>query len=316
MIEGHGDDTYRYKDIRVNFSSNICQHADLSALKAHLASRLDVIANYPEPEAWTLEKLIAKQIGIPAECVVVTNGATDAIYLIAQSFPFDYTILGPTFSEYEDACDRFFGEPDLRSLWLCNPNNPNGFYYSKDDVKMFSRNYNLVVVDQSYACYTDKPLLGAKEVVKMKNVILIHSMTKTYGVPGLRLGYITANASLTTALRQQMRPWAVNALAIEAGKYLVANGQALKPDLEEAQKLRRKLKALKGITVDETCTNFMLCKIKGHTAAQLKEYLAREHKMLIRDASNFNGLTPNHFRIAAQSADENDALVEAIQQFV
>ena len=327
MIEGHGDDTYRYEGIRANFSSNICQHTDLSALKAHLTSRLDLIANYPEPEAWTLEKLIAEKLGIPARCVVVTNGATDAIYLIAQTFPFDYKILGPTFSEYEDACKMFFGNPYLHSLWLCNPNNPNGYYYSEDDIMLFSRNFDKVVVDQSYECYTDKPVLDAQTAVGMKNVILIHSMTKTYGVPGLRLGYITANASLTALLRQQMRPWAVNALAIEAGKFLMANGQALRPDLKEAQRLRGQLHALKGISVDETCTNFMLCKIDGstavpagfpanHTASRLKEYLVCEHKMLIRDASNFNGLTPFHFRIAAQTPAENDALVAAIQQFL
>ena len=70
------------------------------------------------------------------------------------------------------------------------------------------------------------------------------------------------------------------------------------------------------MSVLPTDTNFMLCQLDVSTAAVLKEYLAQEHKMLIRDASNFRGLTPRHFRIAAQTPEENDALVEAIKQFM
>jgi threonine-phosphate decarboxylase len=60
----------------------------------------------------------------------------------------------------------------------------------------------------------------------------------------------------------------------------------------------------------------MLCKLSKRTAAELKDYLVREHRMLIRDASNFNGLTARHFRVASQTPEENDALVAAINQFL
>ena len=83
----------------------------------------------------------------------------------------------------------------------------------------------------------------------------------------------------------------------------------------EALQLRQRLLAL-GIEVQPTQTNFMLCRIEGHTAAQLKDYLVREHGMLIRDASNFKGLDEGHFRVAAQTLSENDALVAAIVKFL
>ena len=316
MIRGHGDDIYQYGELRCNFSSNICQHADLTALKAHLASRLDLIANYPEPEAWSLEQMIAEKLGIPAECVIVTNGATDAIYLVAQTFRYRYQLLTPSFSEYEDACLMFPPMSNHTIRWICNPNNPTGDVFSLDDIKRFAKQDDLLVIDQSYEDYTDAVMLSAKEAVRMKNVIQLHSLTKTYGVPGLRIGYITAHGSLTALLRQNLRPWSVNALAIEAGKYLISHGQPLKPDLKEAQRLRCRLQEIEGITVDDTRTNFMLCKMAGHTAAQLKDYLVRKHGMLIRDASNFKDLTPHHFRIASQTPAENDALVEAIAHFV
>jgi threonine-phosphate decarboxylase len=150
----------------------------------------------------------------------------------------------------------------------------------------------------------------------MKNVIQIHSMTKTYGIPGLRLGFITTNVSFAGVIRQQMRPWSVNALAIEAGKFLMQRSKPCVPDLQEAQRLYKQLRTIESIKVERTQTNFMLCYIKGHTAAELKDYLIREHGMLIRDASNFRNLTPHHFRVASQTPEENEALVAAIRQFV
>ena len=106
MIEGHGDDSYKYsRPITANFSSNVYNRVDLSALKAHLCARIDGIGNYPEPEPYTLEACLARRHRLPAEAVCVTNGATEAIYLTAQTFRGTNTaIVQPTFSEYADAC--------------------------------------------------------------------------------------------------------------------------------------------------------------------------------------------------------------------
>ena len=145
MIEGHGDDSYKYsRPITANFSSNVYSRVDLSALKAHLCTRIDGIGNYPEPEPYTLEACLARHHRLPAEAVCVTNGATEAIYLTAQTFRGTNTaIVQPTFSEYADAC-RMHGHrvtslywfpaesegyrlpEEVRMLWLCNPNNPTG----------------------------------------------------------------------------------------------------------------------------------------------------------------------------------------------
>jgi threonine-phosphate decarboxylase len=153
-------------------------------------------------------------------------------------------------------------------------------------------------------------------VAELPNVIQVHSFTKTYAVPGLRLGYITAHKRLTEEMRLFLRPWSVSALAIEAGKYLFEHLELIcRPDLAEAQRLRQQLIAI-GIDVMPTQTNFMLCRMKEHDAGALKKYLVRHHGMLIRDASNFHGLTPQHFRVAAQTPVENDALVAAIRNFI
>ncbi len=324
MIEGHGDDLYRYDNIKMNFSSNIYAGTDLSELETFLSGRLDTIRSYPEPSAATLERMIAADCGISPDEVLVTSGAVDAIYLIAQAWRDAGTchVIQPTFREYEDAC-RVFGyqeQEDGALCWLCNPNNPTGSVLPASEVMALAERHRLLVVDQSYEDYTMSPLLAPAQAVKCDNVILLHSMTKRYAVPGLRLGFITARAGIISLLREQYRPWAINALSLEAGKWLVERGETAIPDLNsylaETQRLRRALDRIDRIGTMETMTNFFLCTIREATASELKEYLAREHGILIRDASNFTGLTPHHFRIATQSPDQNDALVAAIRFFL
>lgn len=324
MIDGHGDDIYSYSGIRMNFSSNIYAHSDLSELEEHLCRHMEVIRSYPEPSPRSLEKLIAHEYGIDPDEVLVTSGATDAIYLIAQAFRHlkTYYVYHPTFSEYEEACRLFGYEERLDGAlcWLCNPNNPTGRVVAEDMIIEASAAHEIFVVDQSYEDYTLCRMPGPADMLCPHNIIQIHSMTKQYGVPGLRIGYITASAGIIRYLREQYRPWAINALAIEAGKWLLENSAVLIPNLkeylQETQRLQARLAALKGIEVYGTDTNFFLCTIHPRTAADLKDYLAKYHDILIRDASNFCGLTPHHFRIATQSLEENDALVEAISEFI
>ncbi len=286
---------------------------------AYLATRPELIGHYPEPEAWSLEAIIAEREGLEPENVIVTNGATEAIYLIAQAFPLHAEIPHPTFSEYEDACKMFPRlDTEHNMLWICNPNNPTGDVYNQSVIDRMLVNYDLLVVDQSYENYTDHFVMNARWAAQLPNLIQIHYLTKTFAVPGVRLGYITAHASLTQHLRRFLRPWSVSALSVEAGKFLMQHDDLrCKPDLNEAQRLRDQLQQIDGILTQETHTNFMLCQFESnHTAADLKDYLACEHHLLIRNASNFRGLTQRHFRVAAQTPAENDTLVAAIKQFV
>ena len=336
MINGHGDDRYRYDDlVQMNFSSTIYQHADHSMLKEYLAEHIDVLTNYPESQPKQLEKLIAQQLGISPESVMVTNGATEAVYIIAQLFRHSCSIIPqPTYSEYADACrlnkhiityesgNDITDLPKDRVYWVCNPNNPSGNVLKKgfvDYVVRRSPRYTFVI-DQSYGTFTKEPLLEARDMQGLPNVILIHSLSRKYSVPGLRLGYITAHPSTILLLRALRHPWSIPALSIEAGKFLIEQGQPVVSELDaylaETQRLRSELRKIEGMRIFETKTNYMLCELDGVTGAALKNHLVHEHGMLIRDCYNFYGLSRGHFRISTQLPEENDALVAAIRQYV
>lgn len=337
MISGHGDDAYRYgPKIKYNFSSNVFGRANIEGLKEHLRRCMDEIGSYPEPEPYTLEAEIAASKSLVPGEVSVTNGATESIYLIAQTFGgCNVAILQPTFSEYADACSMhncntkaiytlpdkdsgFLLPSDIDMLWLCNPNNPTGKVYEIEHLrKMVENNPNVIfVIDQSYEAFTTGETFTAKEAVGYGNLFLLHSMTKRYAVPGIRLGYITGDSALLGCLRKNRMPWSVNRLAIEAGIYLVQHPDEAAIDMQaylsEAQRLRSMLNSLEGVDVIPTQTHFMLAKLNAGKASHLKEYLAAEHGILIRDASNFEGLDERYFRIAAQTPPENDKLVGAI----
>ncbi len=334
MLNGHGDDIYRYKDIRLNFSSNVYNHFDHEGLFCFLANRLDNVVSYPEPTPVSLEKEIAGIKGLAEDEVCVTNGATEAIYLIAQTFRRSKTaILMPTFSEYADACrlheHQICSIYDLEQIperaqmvWLCCPNNPTGTVVDKEVLMECFKKYEdkVFVLDASYAPFTLEQLLTPREAAELPNVIMLHSMTKEYAIPGLRLGYITAEAGLLKRIKLQRMPWAVNQVAIEAGHYLLAHEDEYQMDVEalmqERERMTERLQALGCVEVWPSQTHILLCKLRMGKAAALKDYLAENHGILIRDASNFEGLDASFFRIAIQTKEEDDVLVNAIGEWI
>ena len=341
MINGHGDDSYQFlHPIQSNFSSNVYNRTPLNGLKTYLCENMDSIAHYPEPAPYTLEKQLATYHHLQADEVCVTNGCTEAIYLIAQTFRESHSLVfQPTFTEYADACrlhkhtlSSFYQWPTAQEgfrlplnqglCWLCNPNNPTGEVVDPSYLRQLIAHNPQVcfIIDQSYEAFTLHPLFSAQEAAEFPQVLLLHSMTKKYAIPGLRLGYVTGNAALLEKIRVHRMPWSVNQLAICAGKYLLSHACELQlplPQLlQETDHLRQSLKALGVVDVWDTDTHFLLCSLRWGTAASLKQYLAEKHGILIRDASNFVGLDARYFRIATQTPEENAQLIHAIQAWI
>lgn len=318
MIQGHGDDLYLYPEVKANFSSNVYSGTEHGALLTHLASSLEqLVGSYPEPEPYTLQQELASNLGIYPDQILVTNGATEAIYLIALLFSGARSYIHqPTFSEYESACrvygHLFVSQADAQIHWLCNPNNPTGELHEEKHLPQ-EKTY---VIDRSYEYFCRHPLRHISEdVLENEERIYIHSLTKRYRLPGLRLGYVIAPRKYIDRLRRLRQPWSVNALAIEAGRWLLREGmpQSINlPELfNEADRIREVLLSY-DYEVSPSTTHFFTVRTP-YDAAELKSYFATNFNLLIRDASNFYGLSTKHIRVATQRRLENDLLLDALK---
>lgn len=325
MIEGHGDDLYRYGGkVRHNFSSNIRDFGGHEALMRHLASKEHLLRNYPEPEPRRLEAALAATLGITPEQVMAFNGATEAIYMIARAHAGAMSgIDTPTFSEYEDAC-RLNGhtittsdDPRCRLCWTCNPNNPTGTAIPPEAMARMldAKPDKTTVVDASYAAYSVAPVMSVGEMLTRSNVLVLGSFTKRFGIPGLRLGYLAGAPELLEPLRRMRMPWSMGALSIEAGLYFLKHSGDYRIDStglhSEAIRIAEALNDM-GIATGDTDCNFLLCRLPHGEAGELKKWLVERYGILIRDASNFRGLDKRYFRVAAQTPAENGLLIEAL----
>ncbi len=334
MLHGHGDDGYRCgRMLRANFSSNVRPGGVPAALRDHLLTQLDRAGTYPEVAAESLTALLAAQHRVTPGQVLVTNGAVAAIYLVAQAWRGARSaVVGPTFAEYTDAAqleqhevtwisrEDFAAERlgDAMLVWLCNPNNPTGEVFSRDTLLGVIDRHPAVtfVVDLAYGDFCATAPLRAADTETRTNLVLLHSLTKNFGIPGLRLGCLAAAGPTRARIARAAGPWAVNALALAAGEFCLRHPAevALPREelLTETTRLRATIADVPGLRPWPTATAFFLVELARGGAPQLKDWLVREQGLLVRDASNFPGLAAPCVRIATQTAEQNQWLVEAL----
>lgn len=335
MIHGHGDDLYKSStEVKANFSTNVWYEADTQPLCRFLESRLDRIFHYPEPDAASFRRVAAARHHVLPENVLAGNGATELFYLVAHAFVGSRTLLPvPSFTEYEDACGLydhhmvFLTEPDVCHLpedanlmFICNPNNPDGRIWSEEAITTLLDAYPdmVVVVDESFIYFAPEARSAVSLIHDYPNLLVIRSMTKCYAIPGLRLGYMLGDERLLEYIGCFAQPWSVNALAIEAGKYLLEQGEVGLPDawglLNRQQYFSAQIAAIPGFRPLPSQTSFFLIET-DYDAAQLKQYLLQQYGLLIRDASNFRGLDKHYFRVNTLTPEKNQMLVEALRQY-
>ncbi len=349
MINGHGNNIYQYDkgQIKIDFSSNVAYNNNSQIIVDYLKSELDCIKNYPDPSTRNLSQMLAKHYNVKPQNILVTNGSAEAFYILAHWLnkhvllrnkslkSCKSLIFTPSFSEYEDSCSLFehelffkthneFFEIDysnFNSVWLCSPNNPNGYRVRYDEIeeKCISNPNTYFLIDRAY-----NELSSNREYEDKlpKNLILIHSLTKSFGTPGLRLGFVIASDKVIAEISEMRAPWSVNSLAIKAGEFIVENYSSLMLDqdelIAESMYLQEEISKLPLFEVVSSSCNFFLCKISQsteYTVKDLSKYLIDNHGILIRDASNFRTLHEKYFRVAAQSRKENLQLIEALKNW-
>lgn len=307
------------------------------------AMRLDGIdiAQYPDSESTELRGLLAERRGVAPDCILVASGTTELIRLIALAYlrPGDNILtLFPTYGEYEvaaaiagagvikqllKASDSFrlpVGETANlirqhrpRAVFLCNPNNPTGQYLLQSEVEavMAALEDGLLVLDEAYVSFVEDGWPSV-ELISRGNVAVLRSMTKDYGLAGLRLGYAIASQEITENLRRVLPPWSVNAVAQRAGAILLRLDDCLAPTRGKIKEARRYLTgelSRLGLPPLPSATHFFLVKVGE--ASRFRAALLW-HGILVRDCTSF-GL-PDYIRLGTRSLPECHRLIAAIEE--
>jgi threonine-phosphate decarboxylase len=206
--------------------------------------------------------------------------------------------------------------------WICNPNNPDGHIFSFQEIEQWLNLFSntIFVIDEAYAAFISEFESAISLIPTYSNLIVVRSLTKCCAIPGLRLGYVVASAELANRIRKYQQPWSVNALAQEAGKFLIENLKAHMPDAAFIQQLSKNLQwsisQLEGFQVITSEASYFLVEMQSGTAAELKKFLIQEHGILIRDASNFNGLNEQHFRVCTRNKFDNQLLINGLENYM
>ena len=337
MLHGHGDDGYRHsQEIVADFSTNVWYGGEPAGLREYVCSQWPTVNRYPEVLAESLAAQVAAHHGVEPAQVLISSGTTESIYLGAQAWAGQRsTVLTPAFAEYEDACrlhghqlrllawEEVASAPPLNSdlVFICNPNNPTGSVLAPQAlVALLANNPRAVfVLDEAFIEFTTSIQTAIPLLAQFDNLLIMRSLTKAYAIPGLRLGYVVASAALVARLTRHKAPWAVNALAVAAGRFIFENYAQVQPPIAQLlaakASLAEQLAQNPGLAILPSHTHYFLAATRRGTAAELKRWLLDRHGLLIRDASNFRGLTPGHFRLGTRRPADNQLLVTALTEW-
>lgn len=334
----------------VDFSASINPFGPPEGLLDVLVQTFQRVQHYPDIANQALVDALAQRFQLDSDEIVVGNGSTELIHLLPKALEVSRVLaVVPTFKEYVKAfalhgCFMNFCVAEAahdfqptahqlrqamdafqpQALLVTHPGSPCGSLIPRD-VRQFlleeTRHREMILlVDEVFAdfCEHESFLPALRE---HENLVLIRSMTKFYGIPGLRLGYVAASSAWTERLRRHVPPWSVNTLAQAAGVHCLQRDDYRQKTLDvvgaERVRLSEALARIQGFTVFPSAANYLLVRLDPRlgTAAALKEELLVRHRMLIRDCANFDGLTPQDFRVAVRLPPENDRLIEALTQW-
>ncbi len=327
----------------IDFSSNITPIGIPLSIKTNLKKNLDDIQNYPDFRSLELISSLKKYTCLQKSNLLVGNGAIEIIYNFCFALLSQKTkvlIPVPTFPEYETAAklynckisyfktmnlseniDSFTSQiPRNGCVFICNPNNPTGKLLAKKQllliIKTAKKLSSIVFVDE---CFIELVPESNESIIsyvnKYDNLFVLRSLTKSFGLPGIRIGYAAASKQMIEILQKIKIPWSVNFLAQNAANIALKNKSHLtKSKLvikKESIYLKNEIAKLDGFKCHDSSTNFILIKTK-YNSTKLQQKLLK-HKILIRDCKNFRGLNNHYIRIAVKSHKDNLKLVKALE---
>ncbi|MGO0122745.1 threonine-phosphate decarboxylase CobD [Desulfothermobacter acidiphilus] len=329
----------------LDFSSNINPLGYPPRVGEKLLAWKEMLSSYPDPEARELCRGVAEYLGVEPSCLLPGNGTAELLYWLAVVFSWRrVAVVEPTFSEYARAVQFQGGQvervclsapaftpraeelwrllPGLEAIFLCHPNNPTGQTWLPEDLALLletaEKHGTFVVVDEAFIDFLPPERIRELSVRKYlpgcRRLLLLYSMTKFFGLAGLRLGFLLAAPEILDRLRRRLPPWRVNVLAQLAGLEAVQDSDFRRQSRELVERerhwLAEQLARLPGFEVLLGQANFLLLRVErtGRTAAEWTASLA-QRRLLVRNASNFFGLDPYYIRVAVKRRVDNQKLI-------
>lgn len=340
----HGGDIYS-GDYQIDFSSNMNPLGTPPGVVEAVYKSTERLSCYPDVEYRELKRALAKHEYLQESQIICGNGAAELIFAYAAAMrPKRALLIAPGFAEYEAALDavgceiRWFYldeakgfsldesyleelSEELDLIILCNPANPTGIAIPQTMMEAIARKCSRcqihMFVDECFHSFLEAPDSYSMRTFldRFSHLFVLDAFTKIYAMPGLRLGYgMTSEKEILEKMRRVMQPWSVSVPAQYAGvaalkeEAYVQNARWLVK--EERKYLSRALRHLE-MDVFPSAANFIFFKGPEDLAE-----LCRSQGMLIRDCSNYRGLSKGYFRIAVRTREENERLVKVLQDII
>lgn len=336
----------------LDFSANINPLGFAPQVRTAITENLASIVHYPDSECTQLKEALAAYYQLPQEQLLVGNGAVELIYLLCQVLKAQRALLvAPSFSEYERALrandcvidytylrQQNDFEPQMQQIiidlkdhdliFVGNPNNPTGSIYPLESLRLLvehaEANGCFVAIDESFMDFIehDQAFSAKALLAESHNLIVFHSLTKFFALPGLRLGFAAcSDPEVCRRMLLAKDPWSVNALAQLAGCASLADRRYIKKSRNylrsEMDYFYGELSEFAKLKVYEPTVNFILlnCRASGFTAQQLYEKLLAEG-IISRNCDNYPGLDEYYLRLAVRSRQENERLLEVLARIL
>ncbi len=320
-------------------------------MKDELRSNFDTLLT-EYPSGMKVNTLIAsKCFGVSEQYVVPGNGAAELIKVLMEDSQGKTGFIRPTFEEYPNRHDKdcqvtfvpqnddyrytaddlmnFFADKDIKTLMLINPDNPSGNFISKADVlrlAQWSEDNNIrLVVDESFVDfsvdYATNSLLNDEILEAYPHMAVMKSISKSYGVPGLRLGILaSANKELIARIKKEVSIWNINSFGEFFmqiyNKYEKDYQRACQKFVDERDRFEASLRTIPFLRVMPSQANYFLCEVlPPYTASEIVINMLKQHNILTRDCSGKPGLNPDkqYMRIAVRNTEDNTRLVEGLK---
>lgn len=317
-------------------------------MKDELRANFDILLT-EYPSGMRVNSLLAaKNFNVHQENILVGNGAAELIKALMENFSGEVGFVRPTFDEYPnryekdnsvnyipknddyiytaDSLIEFFGDKNIQSLVVVNPDNPSGNYICKSDllrlVKWACKKGIKLVIDESFVDFADeedRTLIDQDILSANPHLYVMKSISKSYGVPGLRLGVLASgDAEMIAKLKKNVAIWNINSfgefyMQIEE-KYKKDYAAALVQIRAERKRFEQKLSEIKGIRVISSQANYVMVELNADISPkELLKTLLVKHNILIKElTTKTNGR--NYLRLAVRNTEDNNVLIEALKE--